>query len=148
MLKESPAAGENLHDAILRLGEHMTPPFSQRDRNGWKATDYADKLIGNAEIFTARHSSGETVGLIAAYMNQQDSAFISMLVVSPQYRRCRIANTLCRYVHELARQRGIHCVRGKIRRDNAACRAMAEKRLGYILTDIEGSDFVKAELTL
>ena len=81
-------------------------------------------------------------------MNQQDSAFISMLVVSPQYRRCRIANTLCRYVHELARQRGIRCVRGKIRRDNAACRAMAEERLGYILTDIEGSDFVKAELTL
>ena len=148
MLKEYPAAYENLHDAILRLGEHMTPPFSQRDRNGWKAADYADKLIGNAEIFTARHSSGETVGLIAAYMNQQDSAFISMLVVSPQYRRCRIANTLCRYVHELARQRGIHCVRGKIRRDNAACRAMAEERLGYILIDIEGSDFVKAELAL
>ena len=148
MLKESPAAGENLHDAILRLGEHMAPPFSQRDRNGWKATDYADKLIGNAEIFTARHSSGETVGLIAAYMNQQDSAFISMLVVSPQYRRCRIANTLCRYVHELARQRGIRCVHGEIRRDNAACRAMAEERLGYTVSNIEGSDFVHAEKKL
>ena len=148
MLKEYPAAGENLHGAILRLGEHMTPPFSQRERSGWKAADYADKLIGNAEIFTARHSSGETVGLIAAYMNQQDSAFISMLVVSPQYRRCRIANTLCRYVHELARQRGIRCVHGEIRRDNAACRAMAEKRLGYTITDIAGSEFVKAELAL
>ena len=149
MLKKSPAACENLHDAILRLGEHMTPPFSQRDRNGWKAADYADKLIGNAEIFTARHSSGETVGLIAAYMNRQDdSAFISMLVVSPQYRRCRIANTLCRYVHELARRRGIRCVHGEIRKDNAACRAMAVERLGYTITDIVGSDFVHAELVL
>ena len=142
------ATYENIHDSILRLGEYMTPPFSQRERNGWNAADYADKLIENAEILTARHSSGETVGLIAAYMNRQDGAFISMLVVAPQYRRYRIANTLCRHVHELARQRGIRCVRGEIRKDNAACRAMAEERLGYTLTDIAGSDFVKAELTL
>ena len=82
-------------------------------------------------------------------MNRQDdSAFISMLVVSPQYRRCRIANTLCRYVHELARRRGIRCVHGEIRKDNAACRAMAVERLGYTITDIAGSEFVKAELAL
>ncbi len=148
MLKESPTTRENIHDAILRLGEHMTPSFSQRERNGWNAADYADKLIENAEIYTARHSSGETVGLIAAYMNRQDGAFISMLVVSPQYRRYRIANMLCRHVHELACQRGIRCVRGEIRKDNAACRVMAEERLRYTLTDIAGSDFVKAELTL
>lgn len=145
-----PAADGNthIHDEILRLGEHMTPPFSQRDKTGWNSNEYAGKLTANAEIFTARHSSGETVGLIAAYMNQQDSAFISMLVVAPQYRRYQIAQTMCQHVHELARRKGIRCIRGEIRRDNTACRTMAVKRLGYTLSDIEGSEFVRAEKML
>ncbi len=149
MLTEvSPVTSENIHDEILRLGEHMTPPFSQRDKNGWSSRDYADKLTKNAEIFTARHSNGETVGIIAAYMNRQESAYISMLVVSPLYRRHQIAKALCQNVHELAYQRGIRCIRGEIRRENTACRTMAVEQLGYTVSEITESDIVKIERIL
>ncbi len=147
---KSSLAGDthNLHSEILRLGEHMIPPFSHRDQNGWNSAEYAHKLTENAEIFTARNVDGETIGLIAAYMNQPEHAFISMLVVSPQCRRCRIAQSLCQNVHELARQRGIRCIRGEIRRENAACRAMAVKQLGYTEQDIDGSEYVRVEKML
>ncbi len=139
---------QNIHNEILRLGEHMIPPFSHRNQNGWNSAEYAHKLTENAEIFAARNADGETIGLIAAYMNQPEHAFISMLVVSPEYRRCRIAQTLCQNVHELARQRGIRCVQGEIRRENEACRAMAVKQLGYTEQDVDGSEYVRVEKML
>lgn len=138
----------NIQDEILHLGEHMTPPFSHRDQNGWGSAEYARKLTEHAEIFTARNAEGKIIGLIAAYMNQLEQAYISMLVISPEYRRCRIAQALCQNVHELARQRGIRCVRGEIRRENAACRAMAVKQLGYTEQDIDGSEYVRVEKLL
>lgn len=119
-----------LRQEILRLGEYMNPSFSARERCGWDPAAYAGKLTENAEILAARDETGRIIGLIAAYLNRKEEAFISMLVVEPEYRRCHVAEALCLRIHELARERGIPRVRGEIREDNTACRRLAGK-LGY-----------------
>lgn len=121
---------KDIQREILRLGEYMNPPFSVRKPYGWDPSAYARKLIENAVIIIAHDEAGHIIGLIAAYLNRQEEAFISMLVVEPAYRRCRIAEVLCRCVQKIAENRGILRIRGEIREDNIACWSLVQK-LGY-----------------
>ena len=138
--------GTDILADIVRLGEFMTPPFSARNRcgqeytisekrnaptTGWNTKAYAEKLMRLADIVTIENEKGETIGLVAAYLNRSDFGFISMLVVMPEYRRCRAAEALCEKVHMLAREKNIPSIRGEIRKENMACRRLAEM-LGYV----------------
>lgn len=105
-----------LQQEILRLGEYMNSPFSARKQCGWDPAVYSRKLTENAVIVTARDENGHIIGLIAAYLNRKEEAFISMLVVEPEYRRCHVAEALCLRVYEIAKERGISRIRGEIRR--------------------------------
>lgn len=131
---------------IVRLGEFMTPPFSARYRcgqehlisgkgdasiTGWNTEAYAKKLMRLADIVTIENEKGEIISLVAAYLNRSDFGFISMLIVVPEYRRCRAAEALCERVHMLAREKNIPSIRGEIRKENMACRRLAEM-LGYV----------------
>ncbi len=147
---------------IVRLGEFMTPPFSARNRCGqenalsnkksvpmnvWNTEAYADKLMRLADIVTVENEKGEIIGLIAAYLNRSDFGFISMLIVLPEYRRCRAAEALCEKVHMLAREKNIPSIRGEIRKENMACRRLAEM-LGYVEYKDIGNGFVGVEKQL
>lgn len=140
------SSGTDILSDIVRLGEFMTPPFSARNccgqehsisekRNasitGWNTKAYAEKLIRLANIVTIGNEKGEIIGLVAAYLNRSDFGFISMLIVMPEHRRCRAAEALCEKVHMLAREKNIPSIRGEIRKENMACRRLAE-RLGYV----------------
>ena len=140
------SSGTDILSDIVRLGEFMTPPFSARNRcgqehsisekrnapkTGWNTNAYAEKLMRLADIVTIENEKGEIIGLVAAYLNRSDFGFISMLIVVPEYRRCRAAEALCEKVHMLARKKNIPSIRGKIRKENVACRRLAE-RLGYV----------------
>lgn len=83
-----------------------------------------------AEILTETGGNGRIIGLIAAYLNREESGFISMLVVNPRYRRLGVAESLCRRVHQMARTREILQMRGEIREENLTCQMLARK-LGY-----------------
>lgn len=135
----------DLRADIVRLGEYMTPPFSERSlcgrknlstgegntaESGWNTEIYAEKLICFANLVTAANEKGDIIGFAAAYLNRSDYGFISMLVVMPEYRRCRVAEALCEEIHRLAREKNIPCIRGEIRKENMACRRLAEM-LGY-----------------
>ncbi|MGO5273111.1 hypothetical protein ACTQ28_02195 [Bacillota bacterium LCP21S3_A4] len=48
-----------------------------------------------------------------------------MLVVMPEYRRCRVAEALCEEIHRMAREKNIPRICGEIREENMACRRMA-----------------------
>ena len=146
------SSGTDLLADIVRLGEFMTPPFSARNRcgqehsisekrnasiTGWNTKAYAEKLMRLANIVTVENEKGEIIGLVAAYLNRSDFGFISMLIVMPEYRRCRAAEVLCEKVHMLAREKNIPSIRGEIRKENMACRRLAEM-LGYVeCKDIE-----------
>ena len=144
---------------IVRLGEFMTPPFSARNRCGqehsisekrnapkisWNTNAYAEKLMRLADIVTIENEKDEIIGLVAAYLNRSDFGFISMLIVIPEYRRCRAAEALCEKVHMLAREKNIPSIRGEIRKENMACRRLAE-RLGYVEYKDTGNGFVGVE---
>lgn len=120
----------NLQKEIIRMGEYMNPSFSIRKLQGWDLEAYARKLTEKAEILTETGGNGRIIGLIAAYLNREESGFISMLVVNPRYRRLGVAESLCRRVHQLARTREILQMRGEIREENLACQMLARK-LGY-----------------
>ena len=137
----------------------MTPPFSARNRcgqehsiskkrnapiTGWNTNVYAEKLMRLADIVTIENEKDEIIGLIAAYLNRSDFGFISMLIVIPEYRRCRAAEALCEKVHMLAREKNIPSIRGEIRKENMACRRLAE-RLGYVEYKDTGNGFVGVE---
>ena len=94
--------------------------------------------------YLALDEKGEIIGLVAAYLNRSDFGFISMLIVLPEYRRCRAAETLCEKVHMLAREKNISSIRGEIRKENMACRRLAE-RLGYVEYKDTGNGFVGVE---
>ena len=111
---KSVSSGTDILSDIVRLGEFMTPPFSARNRcgqehsiskkrnapiTGWNTNTYAEKLMRLADIVTIENEKGKIIGLVAAYLNRSDFGFISMLIVLPEYRRCRAAEALC------------HCVR-------------------------------------
>lgn len=145
---------------IVRLGEFMTPPFSARNRCGqehsisekrnasitdWNTKAYAEKLMRLADIVTIENEKDEIIGLVAAYLNRSDFGFISMLIVMPEYRRCRAAEALCEKVHMLAREKKIPSIRGEIRKENVACRRLAGM-LGYVeYKDTEEDGFVGVE---
>ena len=97
-----------------------------------------------ANIVTIENEKGEIIGLVAAYLNRSDFGFISMLIVMPEYRRCRAAQALCEKVHMLAREKNIHSIRGEIRKENIACRRLAEM-LGYVEYKDTGNGFVGVE---
>ena len=151
--------GTDIRADIIRLGEFMTPPFSVRSRcwqertitekrngtmTGWNTEAYAEKLMRLANIVTVENEKGEIIGLIAAYLNRDDFGFISMLVVIPEYRRCRVAEALCEKVHMLAREKSIPSIRGEIRKENTACRRLTEM-LGYVEYKDTGNGFVEVE---
>ena len=153
------SAGTDILADIVRLGEFMIPPFSVRSRcgqeytisekrnapkNGWNTNVYAEKLMRLANIVTIENEKGEIIGLVAAYLNRSDFGFISMLIVMPEYRRCRAAQALCEKVHMLAREKNIHSIRGEIRKENIACRRLAEM-LGYVEYKDTGNGFVGVE---
>ena len=106
---------------------------------GWNTNAYAEKLMSLANIVTIENEKGEIIGLIAAYLNRSDFGFISMLIVMPEYRRCRAAEALCEKVHMLAREKNIPSIRGEIRKENMACRRLAEM-LGMWSIRIPGMD--------
>ena len=156
------SSGTDILADIVRLGEFMTPPFSARNccgqehtisgkrnvpQTAWNTNAYAEKLIRLANIVTVENEKGEIIGLIAAYLNRSDFGFISMLIVMPEYRRCRAAEALCEKVHMLAREKNIPRIRGEIRKDNMACRRLAEM-LGYVEYKDTGNGFVGVEKQL
>lgn len=154
------SSGTDILADVVRLGEFMTPPFSARNRCGqenalsnkksvpmnvWNTEAYAEKLMRLADIVTIENEKGEIIGLVAAYLNRNDFGFISMLIVMPEYRRCRAAEALCEKVHMLAREKNIPSIRGEIRKENMACRRLAEM-LGYVeYKDTEEDGFVGVE---
>lgn len=153
------SSGTDILADIVRLGEFMTPPFSVRNRcgqehsisekrnapkTGWNTNAYAEKLMRLANIVTIENEKGEIIGLVAAYLNRSDFGFISMLIVVPKYRRCRAAEALCEKVHMLAREKNIPSIRGEIRKENMACRRLAEM-LGYVEYKDVGNGFVGVE---
>ena len=156
------SSGTDILSDIVRLGEFMTPPFSARNRcgqehsisekrnaliTGWNTNAYAEKLMRLANIVTVENEKGEIIGLVAAYLNRSDFGFISMLIVMPEYRRCRAAEALCEKVHMLAREKNISSIRGEIRKENMACRRLAE-RLGYVEYKDAGNGYVGVEKQL
>lgn len=153
------SSGTDILADIVRLGEFMTPPFSARNRCGqehsisekrnapkisWNTNAYAEKLMRLADIVIIENEKSEIIGLVAAYLNRSDFGFISMLIVLPEYRRCRAAEALCEKVHMLAREKNIPSIRGEIRKENMACRRLAE-RLGYVEYKDTGNGFVGVE---
>ena len=149
----------DLRADIMRLGEFMTPPFSERSlcgqesfpsgkshtaEPGWNTAAYAEKLACLANLVTADNEKGDIIGLAAAYLNRSDYGFISMLVVMPEYRRCRVAEALCEEIHRLAREKSIPCIRGEIREENMACRRLAGM-LGYEEHSGNREEFVGVE---
>lgn len=156
------SSGTDILADIVCLGEFMTPPFSARNRcgqertktekrnasiTGWNTNAYAEKLMRLANIVTIENEKGEIIGLVAAYLNRSDFGFISMLIVIPEYRRCRAAEALCEKVHMLAREKNISSIRGEIRKENMACRRLAE-RLGYVEYKDAGNGFVGVEKSI
>ncbi|MGO5273107.1 GNAT family N-acetyltransferase [Bacillota bacterium LCP21S3_A4] len=156
------SSGTDILADIVRLGEFMTPPFSARSRCGqeqtisekrnvpkpaWNTNAYAEKLMRLADIVTIENEKGEIIGLVAAYLNRSDFGFISMLIVMPEYRRCRAAEALCEKVHMLAREKNIPSIRGEIRKENMACRRLAEM-LGYMEYKDIGNGFVGVEKSI
>ena len=156
------SSGTDILADIVRLGEFMTPPFSARNRcgqertktekrnasiTGWNTNAYAEKLMRLADIVTIENEKGEIIGLVAAYLNRSDFGFISMLIVMPEYRRCRAAEALCEKVHMLAREKNIPSIRGEIRKENMPCRRLAE-RLGYVEYKDTKDGFVGVEKQL
>lgn len=156
------SSGTDILADIVRLGEFMTPPFSARNRcgqeltisgkrnapqNGWNTNAYAEKLMRLANIVTIENEKGEIIGLVAAYLNRSDFGFISMLIVMPEYRRCRAAEVLCEKVHMLAREKNIPSIRGEIRKENIACRRLAEM-LGYVEYKHAENGFVGVEKSI
>ena len=156
------SSGTDILADIVRLGEFMTPPFSARNRcgqehsisekrnasiTGWNTKAYAEKLMRLANIVTVENEKGEIIGLVAAYLNRSDFGFISMLIVMPEYRRCRAAEALCEKVHMLAREKNIPSIRGEIRKENMACRRLAEM-LGYVEYIDIGNGFVGVEKSI
>gem|GEM_PF-1855177 len=154
--------GTDIRADIVRLGEFMTPPFSARDRlwsehepsekrnapmTVWNTNSYAEKQMRLADIVTIENEKGEIIGLVAAYLNRSDFGFISMLIVMPEYRRCRAAEALCEKVHMLAREKNIPSIRGEIRKENTACRRLAEM-LGYVEYKDIGNGFVGVEKSI
>lgn len=156
------SSGTDILSDIVRLGEFMTPPFSARNRcgqehsisekrnasiTGWNTKAYAEKLIRLADIVTIENEKGEIIGLVAAYLNRSDFGFISMLIVMPEYRRCRAAEALCEKVHMLAREKNVPSIRGEIRKENMACRRLAEM-MGYVEYKDTRNGFVGVEKLL
>ena len=159
LFRPSTSSGTDILADIVRLGKFMTPPFSARNRcgqehsiskkrnasiTGWNTKAYAEKLMRLADIVTIENEKGEIIGLVAAYLNRSDFGFISMLIVMPKYRRCRAAEALCEKVHMLAREKNIPSIRGEIRKENMACRRLAEM-MGYVEYKDTGNGFVGVE---
>lgn len=136
---------------INQLVEHLescdhdfSPPLSQRT----DLTRYADKLFTQAECFEA-WVSGELVGLVAIYLNDEEEelAFISNVSVLRRWQGNGIASHLLRESLSLARKRRFNVACLNVNAANSAAITMYEKA-GFRHQNLTGETLtMKLDLT-
>lgn len=90
---------------------------------------YLDKILNVAEILT-HYEGGRLKGCIAYYCNDpiEKSAFVSLIIVTPDSRGNGLADVLLDAVILLARKRGMKKVCLEVKRENGRALRFYEKR--------------------
>ncbi|QQZ37590.1 GNAT family N-acetyltransferase [Pseudomonas sp. SK2] len=106
---------------------------------GVSVDEYLNKIKKSAEFLT--HSiNGQCAGFVAFYCNDQrgKQAFITLLLVAPDFRGQKVASALLGGVFSLSRSRGFHTCQLEVDIDNCAAIKLYEK-FGFRSVLSEGS---------
>lgn len=114
---------------------------------GQDIESYLNKLHDSAEIFTWG-KDGRVGGFIAFYCNDKcrTAAFITMIVVDPEFRGLGIGQALVEAVLAAARARAFKTCRLQVHKNNHAANKLYD-RLGFHVISME-SDYLAMERQL
>ena len=99
-----------------------------------KIEEYIEKLKINAEILS-HHVRGSCAGFVAFYCNADDKklAFITLVLVSPEFRGLKISKCLVSAVLSLARARGFSQCALEVKAGNQSAISLY-KELGFTIS--------------
>lgn len=106
---------------------------------GISIDEYLIKIKERAE-FLFHYIDGRCAGFVAFYCNDRraDQAFITLLLVSPEFRGMKVASTLLEGVFSIARSRGFTTCLLEVNNDNYPALHLYEK-IGFRSASSEGS---------
>lgn len=141
-LNKSDAAAAESH--LRECDERFSPSLSARVDLG----DYARKLASLADRLEA-WDEGRLVGLVAAYLNHQQTrrGFISSVSVCPEFEGRGLASELMRKCVQLAQERGCESLELEVGDGDRRTQAFYHKH-GFALSGNGRSGFLRMELNL
>ena len=124
-----------LPESIRALIEDEQHRQDGRLVEGIELDRYVKKLGDRAELLSDS-VAGRCRGFVAFYCNDESTkqAYITMVLVAPEYRRLGIGSALVSCVLELARRRGFTTCRLEVAESNAAASAIYSA-LGFVLVE-------------
>lgn len=124
---------------IDRLVRQEQAAQSGRFIQGVSVDAYLLKITQSAEILM-HYIDGGCAGFVAFYCNDRVSkqAFISLLLVSPEYRGMKVASALLGGLFSLARSRGFGTCQLEVNHDNCAALSLYQK-FGFKSVFVEDS---------
>ncbi|MAM00606.1 MAG: hypothetical protein CL583_19410 [Alteromonadaceae bacterium] len=109
--------------------------------------DYLKKIKSNAE-FVSHYAEGQCVGFVAFYCNDPSrrNAFITLVLVSPDFRGQGISQKLIRYVLDICKKRRFEACSLEVLRGNQFA-VQVYKRIGFkIVSERNGKIFMRTLL--
>lgn len=108
---------------------------------------YLEKIDRNAEIIT-HIIRGECAGFVVFYCNDTASniAFITLILVSPQFRGAGVATELLSAVFSVIKKRGFKSCDLQVKKNNTSAISLYENKGFRIVRDDESSYFMTARI--
>lgn len=136
---------EEILKSIRLLEENLRPSLSERNVD---LVDYTKKLSNSGKIW-CHYDMGKPVSIIAGYCNDFEShtAYLSMLVVAPEYRGKKLASSLLSEFEKYAQENQMESVKLEVRKHNDTAQKLYRK-FGYrVIGDAsENSLYMKKRL--
>lgn len=106
-----------LEKILLQINTQFKPSLS--DIQG-SLLNYAKKLLKNACVVVAADVAGRFIGLIAIYINDHEfyTAFISLIMVSSEYKNRGYGRAIISYAEGLAFKAGMLKIKLEVRNSN------------------------------
>jgi ribosomal protein S18 acetylase RimI-like enzyme len=141
---ENRASAQDILDHLAACDETFCPRLSSRVN----LAAYSQKIASKAQRFEA-WSTGELVGLVAAYWSDTDGGivFVSNVSVLPNYTGQGIARRLMISCRDQASEKGFVCLSLEVD-PNAHPALYLYQRLGFQIEDSDGAKPIRMALQL
>lgn len=136
---------EEIEKAVKLLEGMLIPSLTERNID---TILYSKKLSNNGKVW-CHYNMGKPISIIAGYLNDMASriAYLSILIVAPEYRSKKLASSLLTKFEDYAIQNGMDYIKLEVRKNNIAAQKLYKNFSYEIIGEAsETSFYMKKQL--